>query len=146
MSTNPPKTLEEATLQSGEDRLIRDFVPRSGAMNSIRQTLEAVNRLARERLGDNAPDISESSLVNEYAKNPQLVRSFFQALRGTRTPEMLLMVWRIIQGMEIKEVELAYRRQQTFNVTVVLESPYGEGDETYRSSNIHDFTLLGHIG
>ena len=59
---------------------------------------------------------------------------------------MLLMVWRIIQGMEIKDIQLSYQRQQTFQVRVVLQSPYGEEDEPYHSSNIHDFALLRQIG
>ena len=67
----------------------------------------------------------------EYERNPQKVRGFFQALGGTRTPEMLLMVWRIIQGMEIKDIQLSYQRQQAFEVRVVLQSPYGEEDAPY---------------
>ena len=59
---------------------------------------------------------------------------------------MLLMAWRIIQGMEVKEVRIDYRRQQTFDVTVILESPYGEEDAPYTSTDISDFTLFRHIG
>ena len=63
-----------------------------------------------------------------------------------RTPEMLLMTWRIIQGMEIKSIQFSYQRQFSFHVQVDLESPYGEADETYNSSNINDFALFRHIG
>jgi hypothetical protein len=59
---------------------------------------------------------------------------------------MLLMVWRIIQGMEIKEVQLSYLRQETFGVRVILQSPYGGEDAPYISSNINDFALLRQIG
>ncbi len=145
MSANPPTNLEEAIRQSGEGWIIDHLGPPAEAIDHIRQTLEAVNRRARERLGENAPDLSESSIINECMRNPQLVRGFFQALRGTRTPDMLLMVWRIIQGMVIKEAQLSYRRQTTFEVRVVLESPFGGEDEPYVSSNIHDFSLLRHI-
>ena len=47
------------------------------------------------------------------------MRGFFQALAGMRTTEMLLMVWRIMQGMEIRDVQVGYRRQQEFKMTVV---------------------------
>ena len=92
------------------------------------------------------PDLSEDAIVAEFARNPQKVRGFFQALGGTRTPDMLLMAWRIIQGMEIKEIQLSYQRQQAFEVRVVLQSPYGGEDAPYISSNIHDFALLRQIG
>ena len=59
---------------------------------------------------------------------------------------MLLMAWRIIQGMEIKNVDVAYNRQQDFRLSVTLESPYGDRDEIYESSSIQDFVLFRHIG
>lgn len=59
---------------------------------------------------------------------------------------MLLMVWRIIQGMEIKDVELSYSRQHSFQLSVTLESPYGETDPPYSSTNIQDFSLFRHVG
>lgn len=59
---------------------------------------------------------------------------------------MLLMVWRIIQGMEVKDIRMDYQRQQSFQLRVILESPCGELDSPYNSRNIHDFALFRHIG
>ena len=59
---------------------------------------------------------------------------------------MLLMAWRIIQGMEIRDVQLSYQRQQSFSFRVVLESPDGEQDPPYDSTNIQDFALFRHVG
>jgi hypothetical protein len=146
MSTSSPSTLEEAIRHSGEGWLIDWFMPREGAIPRISQMLEAVHREARDRLGSEAPDISAAALVQEYRRSPQQVRGFFQALGGTRTPQMLLMVWRIIQGMEVRDVRLSYRRQEVFELEVILESPYGGEDPPYRSSNIQDFALFRHIG
>jgi hypothetical protein len=146
MSTNTPKDLEEAIRQSGEGWLIDWFDPPSEAINHIRRILAEVDRRARARLGGNAPDLSESSLLMEYRRNPQRVRGFFQALGSSRTPDMLLMAWRIIQGMEIKRVEVSYLRQQSFGVQLVLVSPSGEEDEPYVSTDINDFKILRHFG
>jgi len=90
--------------------------------------------------------LSEASIVREYGRNPQRIKGFFQALGGRRTLEKILMVWRIIQGMEIRDVQLSYHRRQSFSVRVVLESPYGEQDPPYESTNIQDFALFRHIG
>jgi hypothetical protein len=145
-STVSPSTLEEAIRQSGEGWLLDWFAPPEKAMGRIRQAIDAVNDLAKQRLGGNAPDVSERALIAEYRRNPQRVRGFFQTMGGSRTPEMLLMVWRIMQGMEIKDVQIAYRRLEEFRATVVLESPYGEQDAPYTSTDINDFTLFRHIG
>lgn len=146
MSTLQAHTLEEAIREAGEGWLIdRSSLP-AEAVNRLRRGLDDVNSLARERLGGEAPDLSESAIVAEFQRRPAQVRGFFQALGGSRTPEMLLMVWRVIQGMEIKRIELTYERQQSYALSVVLESPYGVEDEPYRSTNVNDFSLLRHIG
>jgi len=146
MSTSSSLSLEGVLRQAGEGWLIDSFAPPENALPHIQQTLEAVQREARYRLGDNAPEVSEDALLREYRRNPQRVRGFFQALGGTRTPEMLLMAWRIIQGMEVKDIQLSYLRQISFEVRVILESPYGEPDAPYVSRSIHDFSLFRHIG
>jgi hypothetical protein len=146
MSTAHPATLEEAIRESGEGWLIDWFAPREKAIEHLSQTLDVVDRRAKERLGENAPSLDEASILKALQTHPQSVRGFFQALGGTRTPDMLLMVWRIIQGMEIKDIQLSYHRQQRFELRVVLESPYGNNDEIYESANIQDFALLRHIG
>ena len=146
MSTSPPTNLEEAIRQSGEGWLIDMFALPSEAVNHLRRTLEAVRREATVRLRSNAPNLTEEAIVAEFGRNPVRVRGFFQALGGTRTPQMLLMVWRIMQGMEIKTVELSYARQRSFQLSVTLESPYGEEDQPYVSTSIQDFALFRHIG
>lgn len=146
MSTLEAHSLEEAIRQAGEGWLIDLYTPRADAVSHLLRTLEAVGALARERLGGDAPDFSERVIVAEFQRRPAQVRGFFQVLGGGRTPEMLLMVWRVIQGMEIKSIQLAYEHRQSFEVTVILESRYGGEDAPYRSTNINDFALLRHIG
>jgi hypothetical protein len=144
MSTQQPTSLEQAIRDSDEAWLINSFSPPSEAMEYLRGKLAEVHRRAKELLGHNAPELTESSLLREYARNPLKVKGFFQALGGTRSPDMLLMAWRVIQGMEIKAIRIGYRRQETFEASVVLKSPHGE--EAYRSLNIQDFALFRHIG
>jgi hypothetical protein len=145
MSTQSPMSLEDAIHQAGEDWLINYFSPREQAIEHLRRTLEDVNRRGRSRLGGNAPNLSEAAVVEEFQRSPQKIRAFFQALGGSRTPDLLLMVWRILQGMEIAEVQVSYQRQSDFSLRVVLQSPYGEPEEVYESNNIHDFPLFRHI-
>jgi hypothetical protein len=146
MSATVASPLEQTIRQAGEGWLLDDFTPRSEALDHLRRVLEDVHRRAQERLGAGAPDLREAALVEEFRRHPSQVRGFFQALAGTRTPDMLLMVWRIIQGMEIKNVQLSYQRKRLFRVQVILESPYGEEDAPYESDRIQDFALFRHVG
>ena len=146
MTRPATRTVEEAIRHAGEGWVIDSFTPTEGAVPFLLQKLTDVDSLARQRLGKNAPDLSEASLVAMYNSNPLKVKGFFQVLGGTRSSEMLLMTWRIIQGMEIKDIAISYERQKQFHARVVLESPYGEVDEPYESSSIQDFALFRHIG
>jgi hypothetical protein len=146
MSSALTSPLEEAIRGAGEGWLIDWFAPPNEALNHIRRVLAEVHRRAQERLGADAPDLSEPAIIKEYQRHPSQVKGFFQALGGTRTPDMLLMVWRIIQGMEIKDVQLTYRRREHFHVRVILESPHGVEDTPYESDRINDFALFRHMG
>jgi hypothetical protein len=146
MSPTTISPLEEAIRHAREEWLINGFNPPSEALNHIRRILAEVHRRAHERLGDEAPDFSERAIVEEYRRRPSQVKGFFQAMGGTRTPDMLLMVWRIIQGLEIKDVQLSYLRTKRFDVRVILESPHGGEDAPYVSDKINDFALFRHLG
>lgn len=139
-------SLEDAIRHAGEGWLIDMYAPPQDAVPHLCNLLDTVTQRGRELLGADAPDLNEAALVDLYNRYPRKVKAFFQALGGTRAPDMLLMAWRIIQGMEIKEVQLTYRRQDHFHVRVVLESPYGAQDEPYESDVIGDFALFRHIG
>ena len=76
------------------------------------------------------------------------IRAFLQAMGTTASAEMLLMVWRILQGSRIRSVEMHYQEQQSFSLVVVLAGPGEERDEleTYRSEDINDAALVRHFG
>ncbi len=146
MTLPSANTLEEAIRNSGEGWLIDLFAPPREALEFLRQRLREVTERAQQRLGGNAPDLTEAALVDLYNRYPTKVKGFFQVLGGTRTPDMLLMAWRIIQGMEIKDIQMGYHRQDHFRIRVTLESPYGDADELYESDVIQDFALFRHVG
>lgn len=146
MSTPEPTTLEEVIRSAGEDRLIDHYAPRSEAMPRVFQLLRETQKLAEERgLGESVP-LDESAIVREYPRNSLHVKAFLQALRITSTPAMLLMIWRILQGMQIQSIHISHERRKSFMLQVVLRSPYEDGDEVYESSAARDLRLLRHVG
>lgn len=148
MNRDDSSTLEEVIRNSGEGALIDDYHSPSKALPWIRGKLEEVMREAKTRGRDRSVLLSDDALKTEYGKNPLKLKSLFQAVRTDPTPGMLLMAWRVIQGMEIKELAVEYRaRLGEFRMAVTLESPYDGGEEeVYESSSIRDFRLLRHLG
>jgi hypothetical protein len=140
-------SLEDVIRRSGEDWLIDEQGPRSEVLDRIRKTLAEVERLANERGMGRSVILNDKALIAESERNPANLKGLFQAIGAAASPEMLLMVWRVLQGMEIKDLSIAYQSQPGgFRMVVVLDSPYGEGEERYESSRAGDFRLLRHIG
>ena len=88
------------------------------------------------------------TLQAEAERNPHKVRAFLQALGATSNRHMLVMVWRIVQGLSIREVAMTYREQDAFKLRVTLARSGEDKDEleTYTTEDIHDAALLRHFG
>jgi hypothetical protein len=148
MTAESPAVLESLLRGNGLGWMI-DMYARPG--RAIPYLLELLGRVAAEyaqRIHVNVPFTPEA-LAAEAENNPHKVRAFLQAMGTTHSPEMLVMVWRILQDLQIREVELRYREQQMFSLIVVLARPGGDnGDEleTYRSEDINDAALIRHFG
>ena len=87
-------------------------------------------------------------LTLEAVRNPHKIRAFLQALAASGNVDMLLMVWRILQGLSIREVTMNYTQQKAFRLVVILAKPGQNEDplETYSSDDINDAALLRHFG
>jgi hypothetical protein len=119
-----------------------------GGLIEVSRLLEQLERVEleyRKRIGVTVP-FSPEALESEAAQNPHKVRAFLQAMRASRSPEMLVMVWRILQGLSIRHVEVKYREQEEFRLTVILALPEGAQDPPYQSRDIFDVRLLPHFG
>ena len=131
--------------QSGEGWLIDWYSPKDEAVPKIRRILQRANDWGKARFGGNAPTLTPENIVATYPKNPHKVRAFLQVLGAVASPQILVMVWRIIQGMGVASIEMEYRSEETFKMLVRLKSPYGEMEE-YESSDIDDAVILRHVG
>lgn len=146
MSTNQPNDLEQLIRMCGEEWVIDCFFPKEEAVQRLHQTLEAATAEANQR--GLSLEFTEKSLLASYEKHSAQVNAFLQALGTTRNPVMLVMVWRIFQGMKISRVSMQYdEAQAVFRLEVVLHnSPYDTTAETYESTDIGDAALLRHFG
>jgi hypothetical protein len=144
MNRPSPENLEQLIRATGQDWIIDFPGPKEEAIRHLNKAMEAATTEAqRRRL---AISLTEESLIGMYESHPYQVNAFLQAIGATSNPDMLIMVWRIMQGMTVAKVEMSYLAKESFHLRVVLSSPYGEPDEAYESENINDASLLRHFG
>ena len=77
--------------------------------------------------------------------NPTKAAAFFQidALMASR--DMKIMIWRILLGCEISELEFRYKAGEPASFNIRLVSPDGE-EEAYQSNDASDVRILRHVG
>ena len=132
---------EEVIRRSGQGWLIDWHAPKDQAIPNLRRMLSDANESGRLRLGDNAPELTPEAVVREYSLNPHKVHAFLQVVGSVRTPHILLMVWRILQGMNIAEIRMNYESERVYSMSVRLGQ-----DEVYESNDIDDAVVFRHLG
>lgn len=140
--------LETIIRDCGEDWLLDWFSGnKADAIANWRKLLQkAAEHYEQRYAGTNRiRSISEAALLEEAKSNKHRATAFLQALGETTSPELLVMVWRILHGDTIKRVELIHQHGQSFEFRTVLETDEGVEQE-FVSSNIDDASLLRHLG
>src|ERR1700722_17405012 len=147
MNPESPAILEDLLRREGLGWMIDMFLDRSRAIPHLLKQLDRVAEEYRNLIRDNVPFTPEA-LKAEAERNPHKVRAFLQAMGTVHSANMLVMVWRILQGLNIREVTMGYHEQKSFSLIVILARPGGEHDELeeHRSSDINDSSLVGHFG
>ena len=147
MTPESPAVLERLLRGNGLEWMIDMFYPPDRAIPHL---LEQLDRVEAEYHARIEVDVSfaPEALAAEAERNPHQVQAFLQALGTSRSAEMLVMVWRILRGLSIREVAMDYREQESFSLRVVLARPDAGLDvsEEYRSSDIDDAALVRHFG
>jgi hypothetical protein len=127
--------------------MIDMYAPKDGAVPFLLEQLDGVMAEYRRRIRVDVA-LTPEALTAEAERNPHKVRAFLQAMAATRSREMLVMVWRILQGLSIRQVDMHYREQDSFRLVVVLARPGADQDvpEEYSSHDIKDAALVRHFG
>jgi hypothetical protein len=147
MTTESPAILERLLRDNDLGWMIDMYSPPDRAVPFLLDQLDRLTAEVRSRFRDEV-SFAPETLRAEAERNPHKIRAFLQSLGASRNPDMLLMVWRILDGLSIKEVTMDYREQESFSLNVTLARPGAEGDEVeaYRSNDINDAALLRQFG
>ncbi len=147
MTPDSPTVLERLLRDNGLGWMIDMFPPPDSA---IPRLLNQLNQVAAKYRDHFHLDVSfaPEALAAEAERNPHKVRAFLQALGTSRSADMLVMVWRILQGLSIRKVTMDYREQEMFSLVVTLARPGEAQDvlEEYQSSDINDAALVRNFG
>ena len=147
MTPDSPAILERLLRDSDLGWMIDLYAPRERAISFLLEQLTRLTDEFRSRYGYEQ-SFAPETLEAEFERNPHKIRAFLQAFGSSRSAHMLLMVWRILQGMNIREVAMTYREEEAFGLTVKLARRGEEPDErdVYHTEDINDATLLRNFG
>jgi hypothetical protein len=147
MTSESPAILERLLRDNDLGWMIDMYSPRERAIPFLLERLTSITAEFRSRFGYEL-SFAPETLRAEAERNPHRIRAFLQALGVNGSPDMLLMVWRVLQGLSIREVTMSYRELEAFSLAVTLGRPGQDQDEleTYRTNDINDAALLRHFG
>jgi hypothetical protein len=137
---------EEVIRKAGEGWLIDWFAPREAALPHLHTVLQRANEWGRTHLGNNEPELTPDAIEAAFAENPRKVRAFLQVMGSIQSPSFLVMVWRILHGMNIAEIQMEYAAAGDFHLCVELSSQDDVAEpEIYESHDIRDAVVLRHL-
>ena len=152
---SPEASVERAAVAQELELLLRDhglgwaiesFPSKSEATAYYLERLDGLrSELQGKPLATPAPSVTA---LNELAvASPYKAVAFLQALVSVHSPKILCAAWRILQGLDIEQVEVSYDRLQRFLLRVLLRVPgNGYPHEEYASDDIFDAAFLRHLG
>jgi hypothetical protein len=135
---------EQLIRDSGEGWILDDYHPRTEAIAFLDNRLQVAENEARLRFGDRAPPLNLRGLRQLNVEAPHKLRAFLQGMRFANEPALLIMVWRVLHGHKIMQLELNYQAAERFLLRIALGPPITEQD-TYISEDILDAKLVSHI-
>jgi hypothetical protein len=148
MRQSSHEILETLLRKNGLGWMIDMYAPSGQAIPDYLDLLTRIAAEYRSRCGV-ALSFAPDTLHAEAERNPHKVQAFLQLLRPNRSAAMLVMVWRVLQGLSIREVDMNYRERDSFRLSFTLARPGDSGQdqlETYESTDIGDAALLRHLG
>jgi hypothetical protein len=79
-------------------------------------------------------------------ENPEKATAFFEVFSGPPLSiGMRVLIWRLLEGCEIRAVEMKYEKRKMFRAKFVV-GRRGAEDEVYETEHPWDFTVMRHLG
>lgn len=134
--------------ETGEDWLLRIERDETKSAAHVRRRLDSAYAAYREKFPDlqpGQPEFNDDALEAEATANPHRVRALLQAI-GASSPMMVALVWRIIQGDTILQIELRYQYEDSFELLVKIQNDQADQPTKFEFDRIEDAAFLRHLG
>ncbi len=146
--TMTPDELIRLIRDSGEDWLLRIDSDDDRSAACVRRRLDTAYAAYREKFPNpqpGEPAFDDDAVLAEASANPHRVRALLQAI-GASSPMMVALVWRIVQGDTIQQIDMRYRYEKEFQLRVTVENDLAGRDVSFAFDRIEDATFLRHLG
>jgi hypothetical protein len=145
---NVDEKLKDFVRASGEAWLLKIVRDEQQSWKIARQKLDAAYvkyaALFPDRL-PGEPNFDDHTVLAEVDANPHKVRALLQSI-GASSPDMIAVIWRVVNGDSIKSLDLHYREQTEFVLRVEIESSLSGRTYAIETREIEDATFLRHLG
>jgi len=139
MNTSDTQVLASLLDQSGVGWLLNE--DRDTRLQQIAQEIEETSVEVARRL---APQ--KVQLLDEMRAAPAELKPLIQLFASPMSKDMRAMVYCVLRGMEIKEIEFAYRLKSSVLLRVVLEHNVTGQQLEFSSNVVWDAEVLRHLG
>jgi len=130
-----------------EDWMLTGFRDQAEALEHFTSILDQAYAAYSRRFSTAVSLLNDATLFDECDRNRHKVTAFVQAVPKVSVPEMLVMVWRVLEGDRIEQVAMNYKFGDSFSLRIALRNQEANlSEDIYESQDIKDAALLRNFG
>lgn len=100
------------------------------------------SRMSGVRRGGLPERATIGDVLAEHQRNPHRVSTLLQAIAFGISSQMLAMMWMVMLGADIEEIQYSYARRRTSHLVVRVRPPNGETTITFESTEHWDTAVI----
>jgi hypothetical protein len=112
----------------------------------LQRRLHDGDEAARAKFADGSVRLTLNDVAALARQSPDKARAFVEQLFVQGAPEMLVMVWRVLNGADIGTVHMDLAQANRFHLEITLRPDRGGTEERYESDDISDLYVLRQFG
>ncbi len=112
----------------------------------LARRLRLADEVAQARFPDGSVRLTPDTIAGLAERTPHKARAFLEQLFGEGEPEMLVMVWRVLNGADVGQVRFDMQQANRFRLEVVLRPDRTGTEESYVSEDVDDVYVIRHFG
>jgi hypothetical protein len=112
----------------------------------LKKRLLLADQSAQSRFPEGEVRLTPDTIADLAQRAPHKARAFLEQLFGEGEPSMLVMVWRVLAGVDVARVQFDMRQADSFRLEVTLRPDRKGTEEHYLSEDVDDVYVVRHFG